>query len=137
MSFDKLQNCPRCGNIYVYTFKPYCQECVKKVERDFQLCAQFLRKRESRSSTMEEMSQQTGVSMSQITDFIREKRLLIDHHPNLGYACGSCGQTIRTGQVCDSCANEWKKTLTSLDVGNSGTEGEKRSAGYLNKDIFK
>lgn len=137
MSFDKVENCPKCGNIYMIVHKRLCPDCIKKVEQEYQRCAQFLRKRENRSSTMAEMSEQTGVSVDQITDFIREKRLLVEHHPNLGYPCQSCGCSIRAGQVCDSCAQDWRSSIDQMGDQKNQGNAEKGNAGYLNRDAVR
>lgn len=131
MSFDKLRNCPRCGDLFVYTIKEICPKCVKKVEEEYQLCAQFLRRKENRSSTITEMSEKTGVSMEQIYEFVRQKRLMVDQNPNIGYPCEGCGNLIRVGRLCEACSGQWKKTLEASEEEQRPQDSAKIGGYYI------
>lgn len=131
MSLDRLRNCPRCDELFVYSTRDICPQCIKKVEREFEMCAQFLRNKENRSSSITEMSEKTGVTVYQITEFIREKRLMIDHAPNLGYTCEGCSAMIRTGRLCSDCTNKWKKAVDELDPKKGEEEVDKPKSGYF------
>lgn len=131
MSLDRLRNCPRCDELFVYSTRDICPQCIKKVEREYELCAQFLRKKENRSSSITEMSEKTGVTVYQITEFIREKRLMVDHAPNLGYSCEGCGQLIRSGRLCTGCTTDWKKAAKELDPKKEVQEEKKKESGYI------
>lgn len=127
MSFNNLENCVRCGEVFVHISRNICPQCVKKVEQEFKLCSQFLRKKENRTSTITEMSEKTGVSVPQITEFIREKRLIIDPTSNIEYPCESCGAMIRSNRLCLHCANYISE---GLDTKVQEKEEKKNSSSY-------
>lgn len=107
MSINNLDNCPRCGKIYVKNFKDICPNCMKEIDTMYEKCLKYLR--EHRSCTIQELSDETKVSVNQITKFIREGRISIKNSPNMGYPCDSCGTIIRENQLCDPC----RKRLTT------------------------
>ena len=130
MSLNQLDNCTRCGNLFVLVTRSICPQCVKKVEQEYKLCSQFLRKKENRSSSITEMSEMTGVSVLQITEFIREKRLVIDSTSNIEYPCESCGQMIQANRLCLNCTNYIKQEVDDLRGKTEDVEEKKRSSGY-------
>ena len=140
MSLNELCNCSRCGDLFVYRYKDVCPRCLKKVEEDFEICVRYLRNKENRQATMNEMSEKTGVSVDQITEFIREKRLLIDQVPNLSFPCEGCGTLIRSGRLCESCASNWKKELDVIETKDHDqeTDKQKKTGGfYINQSKYK
>jgi flagellar operon protein (TIGR03826 family) len=101
-----LANCPRCGRVFAKGIKDVCPVCIQEIEKEYQKCAEYLR--EHRGTTIYELSEQTGVSIRQITRFIREGRISLVDAPNLGYPCETCGELIREGSLCAAC----RKRLT-------------------------
>lgn len=104
MSLGNLDNCPNCGQLFVKGLRSVCNNCYKEVEKQFETVYRFLRNKENRKSTIYEVSDNTGVTVSQIREFIREGRLRLAEFPNMGYPCERCGTNlITTGQLCDEC----------------------------------
>lgn len=103
MSFGNLDNCPECGQLFVRSVRSVCNNCYKKVEEDFQKVYQYIKQRENRMSTIYEVSEATGVKVTQIRQFIKEGRLRLADFPNMGYPCERCGTIIKTGNLCDEC----------------------------------
>lgn len=117
MSLGKLANCSRCDALFVQAARDICPKCYQIVEQEYELCAKFLRKRENRGSTIYQVSEATGVSVKQITKFIKEGRISVEGNPHLGYPCESCGTLIRKGNICESCMRALKHDITQdLDV---------------------
>ena len=117
MSLGKLANCSRCDTLFVQVVRDICPKCSQQVEQEYEKCAKFLRKRENRGSNIHVVSEETGVSVKQITKFIREGRISIEGNPNLGYPCEVCGFMIRTGNMCESCMKGLKHEINQqLDV---------------------
>lgn len=112
MSLGKLANCSRCDALFVQAVRDICPKCYQEVEQEYEKCARFLRKRENRGSNMNQVSEGTGVSVKQITRFIKEGRISVEGNPNLGYACESCGELIRKGNICESCMRGLKYDIT-------------------------
>ncbi|GED33884.1 TIGR03826 family flagellar region protein [Brevibacillus centrosporus] len=112
MSLGKLANCSRCDALFVQAVRDICPKCYQQVEQEYELCARFLRKRENRGSNIYQVSEVTGVSVKQITKFIKEGRISIAGNPHLGYPCERCDSLIHTGNLCDSCIDSLKHDIT-------------------------
>lgn len=106
-----IDNCPRCGRIYVKNVMELCQSCVKELEKQYEICVKYLR--EHRTATIQELSDATDISIKEITRFIREGRISIANAPNMTYPCEVCGMLIREGHMCDSCRSRLTKDLMS------------------------
>jgi len=96
-----IDNCPRCGKVFVKGFNDVCPACMRKIDKEYETCANFLRENKGASITV--LSDETGVSIKQITKFIREGRISLMDAPNLSYPCESCGILIQSNNLCDSC----------------------------------
>lgn len=96
-----LDNCPRCGKLFAKNFRDVCPVCMRDLDKEYELCSNYLR--EFKGAIITELSDQTGVSIKQITKFIREGRISMVNAPNMSYPCESCGTLIRENHICDSC----------------------------------
>ncbi|MGQ3480892.1 TIGR03826 family flagellar region protein [Paenibacillus sp. TY11] len=104
-----LDNCPRCGKLFIKNVRGICQNCIKEIEIEYERCVKHIR--ENKGIHMHELSEATGVSVKQITTFIREGRISIANAPNMTYPCEVCGIPIRDGHMCDSCRTRLTKDL--------------------------
>ncbi|NEU26067.1 flagellar protein [Paenibacillus polymyxa] len=104
-----LDNCPRCGKLFIKNVRGICQNCIKEIEIEYEKCVKHIR--ENKGIHMHELSEATGVSVKQITTFIREGRISIANAPNMTYPCEVCGIPIREGHMCDSCRTRLTKDL--------------------------
>ncbi|CAM4001145.1 TIGR03826 family flagellar region protein [Alkalicoccus chagannorensis] len=111
----ELANCPKCGKVFTKAFRSVCSACHDEVERQFQEVYAFIRKRENRRATMEEVEEGTGVDREQIVTFVREGRILTSQFPGLSYPCESCGAEIREGRLCGSCKGNIQDGLKRRD----------------------
>lgn len=96
-----VANCIQCGKLCAKSARNLCAECMKKIEKQYERCAEYLR--ENRGATMHELSTETGVSVSQIVKFIHEGRISTLDATGLEYPCEACGEMIRSQKLCDSC----------------------------------
>jgi flagellar operon protein TIGR03826 len=111
-----LDNCPRCGKLFAKNFRDVCPVCIREIDKEYELCANYLR--EHKGAIISELSDQTGVSIKQITKFIREGRISMMNAPNLSYPCESCGVLIRENHLCDACRTRLTKdTRRALQSG--------------------
>ncbi|MBP3040166.1 hypothetical protein J9303_11780 [Bacillaceae bacterium Marseille-Q3522] len=109
---EELANCPRCGAVFVKSqFRDLCPDCWREEEEAYETIYHFLRKRENRAATIQQVVKGTGVEESLILKFIRTGRLKITQFPNLGYPCDRCGRIIREGKICKKCAEELRRDL--------------------------
>jgi len=127
MSFQKLANCVRCDALFVKTIRDICPKCHSEVEKEYDKCSQFLRKRENRGANIQQLSEATGVSIKQITRFIKEGRISTAGNPNLAYPCENCGTPILSGHLCETCASGLRREMVQdLDVEQRLAEEQRR-----------
>ncbi|CAH0118022.1 MULTISPECIES: TIGR03826 family flagellar region protein [unclassified Paenibacillus] len=107
-----VENCPRCGKIFAKYFRDLCPACLREIEAEYELCVKYLR--ENKEATIQELSEATGVTMRQITRFVREGRISMKNAPNLTYPCEICGVPIREGHMCDSCRGRLARDISNL-----------------------
>ncbi|WP_151733754.1 flagellar protein [Paenibacillus tengchongensis] len=107
-----VDNCPRCGRLYVKNPSELCQSCLKELEHQYEICVDYLRK--NRGTNIQELSDVTGISIKEITRFIREGRISIANAPNMMVACEVCGTLIREGHMCDSCRSRLSKDINQI-----------------------
>ncbi|WP_096190278.1 TIGR03826 family flagellar region protein [Evansella halocellulosilytica] len=110
-----LSNCPNCGKLFVKAFRPVCEACYREVEAKFQTVYTFIRKRENRMASLEEVHAKTEVEKDLIIEFVRQGRLNLSQFPNLGYPCEKCETTIREGRLCQTCSDRIKSDLDIVD----------------------
>lgn len=111
MSLNQLQNCPRCGTLFVKGMHNMCTDCYNKIEQSFETVRKYLRNRDNRSSDIHDLSENTGVSVNQIRQFILQNRLNLSELPNMGYPCEHCETPIRDGKFCRPCQSKFSKEL--------------------------
>lgn len=129
-----LDNCPRCGKLFSKNFRDVCPACIKEIDKEYELCSDYLRK--NKGTNINDLSNETGVSVRQITKFVREGRISIVNAPNMAYPCEVCGTLIRENNMCDSC----RARLIS-DTGKMRNEdtrrAEEQEAQKANQNIYK
>ena len=138
-------NCPRCGKLFMKGPQTVCDACRKKEEDDFQTVYKFIRQRENRTATVEEISEATEVEEWQIRRFVKEKRLHPANFPSLSYECERCGALIQEGRMCNDCNAEINKGIQQHDrdkeLGSRIKEQEqnlrKKSTTYYSVDKYK
>lgn len=108
-----VANCENCGQIFQKTIRDICPACIRKEDKKYERCAEYLR--EHRGASLMELSEETGVSVSLISRFIREGRISLLNHPSLTYPCQSCGKEIRSGNLCESCLSRLRGEFSQLE----------------------
>lgn len=107
----ELDNCPKCGRLYVRNLHGVCDVCRKEEDKLFDKVYQFIRKRENRTATIPQIVEATGVDEDTIMRFVKEGRLRSTQFPNLGYRCEKCGTIIQKGVLCQSCSSSLQTDL--------------------------
>ncbi|MNC02671.1 hypothetical protein D3C75_500470 [compost metagenome] len=135
-----VDNCPRCGRLYVKNIMEVCQPCIKELEYQYEICVDYLRK--NRGTNIQELSDATDISIKEITRFIREGRISIANAPNMMLPCEVCGTLIREGHMCDSCRARLSKDLNnaakeSVAAENARNTRDPNKAAYRAVDKFR
>ena len=129
-----LANCPKCGKLYVRNNYERCADCLKEIEQQYRKCADYLR--EHRNCNIYELSEGTGVSVKQISKFIREGRISLADAPNVKLPCELCGSPVNSGTVCDSCRSKIFKDFKSFPGrGASDTQQTGKGAYLIKGDL--
>jgi flagellar operon protein (TIGR03826 family) len=126
-----LANCPRCGKLFSRQKQNICPNCFNEIEKEYQACVTYLK--ENKNCTLQHLSDETEVSIRQITQFIREGRINISNNPNMGIPCDSCGELTRSGSICDSCRDKLQRDMrlaqSQADSSLSKQNEDNRSGG--------
>ncbi|KAB2336782.1 hypothetical protein F7731_10545 [Cytobacillus depressus] len=113
----ELINCPNCSSIFVKNqFRNVCDQCWKEEEKCYETVYQYMRKRENRAATMNQVVEATEVEEELLLKFIKAGRFKLTQFPNLGYPCDKCGAIIREGKLCDKCTDELRKDLAEHNL---------------------
>lgn len=111
---DRLDNCRICGQLFLKDHTDYCLDCYKGIEQEYQNVVSFLKNEQNRDATIEEVSEETDVSLKQIADFIRDGRIFAGDYPNLGYPCAHCGKVIKRQVLCDVCYQQFSSDVNMV-----------------------
>ncbi len=97
--------CPECGVFMKYTYggRFVCEKCGAEQLNDYGKIKEFLQ--EHGPTNAIELSSQTGVKRSKITQFLREGKVEIPENSPIYIHCRKCGVAIRYGNYCSKCAH--------------------------------
>lgn len=99
----------RCANCRK-PFQPrgeedFCPACAAKDNEQFKVIKEYMI--EHPGSSMADLVNNLGVSVTQIKHYLKEERLEIRGAPVMNILnCEVCGIAIRTGRYCNSCARD-------------------------------
>lgn len=100
-----LKNCPKCKKLFSpLNGQLICSECEKKEVLEFNLVRDFLR--ENRGADINIVSEETGVSVKKILNYLKQGKLEVTEGMGEFLKCEKCGIPIKTGQFCRSCTEK-------------------------------
>ena len=123
-----LDYCPRCGKLFARGHRDICPNCIREIEEEYEKCVEYLK--DHRHITIQQLSEATGVSVRQITRFIREGRIGINNYPNMHYACESCGAPIRDGNLCPNCIKKLADEIKAQQAIDARLKAEAQAERY-------
>lgn len=107
-----VRNCRKCGKVFNYvTGLPICQSCRETEEEKFQEVKKYVW--DNKQAGIDEVVEVCGVTRQQITNWIRQERLVFSESSMVGINCESCGTMIRTGRFCEKCKTELARGLSN------------------------
>lgn len=103
--------CVRCKRMFTYLGFGhfYCPPCKKLDEVDFSKVKEYIY--EHGTAPAFEVSENTGVSLDRITQYLREGRLEIPETSPIFIKCEMCSTDIRSGRLCPECASKLTKAM--------------------------
>jgi flagellar operon protein (TIGR03826 family) len=110
----ELSNCASCGKLFVQATSAICPSCRQEIDKKFETVWKFIRKKENREATVNQITVATGVEEKLIFQWIKEGRLQVKDFKNLSIPCEMCGAPIQSGRFCETCKTNLNKDLKSL-----------------------
>ena len=106
-----------------------CENCKKKREEQFQEVKKYIN--DNKGATIEEITEETGVSQKLIRQWIREERLILSNDSPIVFHCEHCGAVIRTGRFCQECKSKLGGNLDQMSSKPAGSpaQGSGKSGG--------
>lgn len=97
-----VRNCKGCSRLFNYIGgQPLCPECIKALDMKFDEVREYVY--DHPRAGMQQVAEETGVTVAQIKRWIREERLAFSDDAQVGLECEGCGKMIRTGRFCEVC----------------------------------
>ena len=124
----EVRTCKNCGRLYNYIGKitPVCPVCMKALEEKFEACRKFIK--ENPGANIQKVSDETGVSMRMLKQWVREERLSFAEGTLVGIECENCGANILTGRFCQKCKQNLANRLSNMIKPEHGAEHPGKSA---------
>lgn len=123
---------------YIYGEMFECQSCGNKELSDFGKVREFLD--ENGPQNAETISENTGVSVKKIDEYLREGRVEIPDGSEIYIRCQSCGTDIRYGRYCPECmirlTNGLSKAIWMPEVGEKPTKKGNSGKMHLSNELM-
>jgi flagellar operon protein (TIGR03826 family) len=108
-----VRNCRHCRKIFNHVVgPPICPACREEKEKKYQEVKKYIH--DSKTATINQVSEECEVEISQINQWIREERLQFAEDSPIRVSCDKCGAMIRSGVFCDRCKAEMANTFGSV-----------------------
>lgn len=108
-----VKNCKGCGKLFNYlSGPPLCPSCAAALDVKFEEVKEFVY--DHPRCGIQEVSEEMGVSIPQIKQWIREERLSFAEDSMIGLECEGCGITIKTGRFCKACKDKLARGFTDV-----------------------
>lgn len=112
-----IGNCPRCGQLYQRNLKEVCPNCLRDLDKEYETIYRYIRKKENRKATIDEIEEATEVDKEDIYRIIRLGKINLEQFPSLGYPCETIGCTnkVTKGKLCSACTETIQADLNQLN----------------------
>ena len=107
----EMSNCLRCKKLFPKFKEPICEACKKKDEELFERVKGYLEA--NPTSTVVQISAETGASAKKILTWLREGRLELTQATG-DLKCRQCGVDLTTGQFCEACFVEINRQIEGI-----------------------
>jgi len=103
-----VRKCKNCNRLFQYHGSRYCPTCVIELDQVFIKTREYIY--DNPNSTVIEVSENIGVEVEIIMDFLREGKLELKEATVL-LECKSCGKAIKTGMMCNECLKHFETEM--------------------------
>lgn len=103
--------CVRCKRMFTYLGYGhfYCPACKIADDEDFKKVRDYIFDHGTASAV--EVSENTGVRLENIHQYLREGRLEIPENSPIFIKCEMCSTDIRSGRLCPDCASKLNSAM--------------------------
>jgi DNA-directed RNA polymerase subunit M/transcription elongation factor TFIIS len=126
----RIKRCEDCNGMLKYTgagiYK--CQKCGKEQLDDFGKVKKYLD--ENGPTSQYQIHMDTGVDMDVIDFMVKKSRLECTEDSPVFFKCESCGQPIKSGSICASCAQKDNVKMRGYNM-SSDVGDRPMSAGHM------
>jgi hypothetical protein len=110
-----IQNCRRCGGLFLSSGSTICQDCIRKEEEQFEVVKEYLFSHSGAS--VRTVTEDTGVPVEIVMDFVRQGRIVgTEFDDEAGSRCYICKRPVASGKICPEC----QKALAGFSFGEPG-----------------
>ncbi len=120
---DNVRKCKECGKLFNFIGRPICPDCLKRMDDEFQSVRKYIY--DNPNAGIEEVSEETEVSVKTIMRFLREGRLQL-RSASGALLCEKCGKPLQTGTMCEDCKKKLTETLDSKLAPKHSEAAEKK-----------
>lgn len=101
----QIDYCPRCDQLFQKVTRDICPKCMRELDKLYEIIYQFIRKKENREATIDDIATETNIDREDIIMIIRSGKFNLKQFPNLGYPCESenCNELVTEGRLCPKC----------------------------------
>ena len=109
----EIKNCRECTRLFNYIGGArLCPACKEKLEEKFMEVKRYVE--DNKGASVQAVSEEMGVSVNQINQWVREERLIFAEGSVAMIYCDACGTAIRTGRFCDACKKNMANGFSSM-----------------------
>lgn len=126
-----LRNCKKCNRLFSAQEGQFlCSRCNDEVDDDFLRVKEFIY--DNPSSSIKEVSFNTGVHVDIILKWIREDKIVLATNSVITF-CERCGEPSDGSRYCKKCVHELSLGLKSglKDKSPSNQSSDKRTGMYI------
>jgi hypothetical protein len=125
-----LINCKKCNRLFSSVDgATLCSRCNESADEGFSVVREYIY--DNPSSSIKEVSSNTGIESELILRWIREGRIVLSEHANISF-CERCDVPTDGGRFCGKCIRELSD---GLKKGITADEIEKKGAGMHIREI--
>lgn len=107
-----ITTCPKCKKVFNKVKEPLCPTCYEEEESYYEKVRAYLK--ENPGVTLEQVSEETDVSIAKINKYIRDGRLSEVTGDSKYLKCTGCGKPIKKGKMCDSCVVKFGNSINGV-----------------------